>query len=128
MAKSILWKSVSEYKQVHHTAVVFTPQCPTDASRDFKQNNSETGSIPVEQTAYNLFPVPNNGNFKLQGDLQEGDRIQVLNLDGQLVFEEILQQDSLSALVNTQLSSGTYVIQVKKRDAVVFRSKIVVIK
>ncbi|AEA43590.1 T9SS type A sorting domain-containing protein [Fluviicola taffensis] len=80
------------------------------------------------QSKYKLFPVPNNGIFKLQGSLLAGDQLQIMQLDGKLLLAQTMMQDEETMDLATHLSSGTYVVVLKNSEGQVkYRNRIVVI-
>ena len=89
-------------------------------------------NLGVEENNFSkikVFPVPNNGIFKLQGNLKAKDLIQIVNLEGKPLEAIKIEQDSSETQISTTLSSGTYMVLLKDSNEVVkYRNKIVVIK
>ncbi len=89
-------------------------------------------NLGVEENNFSkikAFPVPNNGIFKLQGNLKAKDLIQIVNLEGKPLEAIKIEQDSSETQISTTLSSGTYMVLLKDSNEVVkYRNKIVVIK
>ncbi len=66
----------------------------------------------LKQETFNLYPVPNDGSFTVQGDLKQGDYICVLNLDGKEILNQYITEDSMIIELDTNLRSGAYFVSI----------------
>ncbi|AEA43589.1 peptidase M10A and M12B matrixin and adamalysin [Fluviicola taffensis] len=116
------------YNHVYHTATIFTPDCQTSSAKSMQQTAS-ADHPDDENVLYKLYPVPNNGIFKLQGSLLAGDQLQIMQLDGKLLLAQTIMQDEETMDLATHLSSGTYVVVLKNSEGQVkYRNRIVVLQ
>jgi hypothetical protein len=87
------------------------------------------GLEEAEKQRIELFPVPNNGNFKLVGELEAGDHVQLIQLDGKVVLEQILSENSAELELITDLISGTYLVVLKRgEDQIIGRERMMVLR
>jgi hypothetical protein len=76
-----------------------------------------------------IYPIPNQGSFYLKGKLESNYSIQILNTTGSLVIEITIQENCQEKYIQTNLSSGTYLVVVRNTSGEeVYREKIVVIE
>ncbi|MFA7272621.1 MAG: T9SS type A sorting domain-containing protein [Crocinitomicaceae bacterium] len=76
-----------------------------------------------------IYPIPNQGSFYLKGKLESSYTIQILNTTGSLASEITIQENCQEKFIQTNLSSGTYLVVVKNTSGEeVYREKIVVIE
>jgi hypothetical protein len=86
------------------------------------------GLEEVKKERYSLFPVPNNGEFHLVGNIEKGFKLNIIGLDGKLTYQEVLYEEANAVFIKTGLLSGTYTVVLKNKEGhEVFRKKIVVI-
>ena len=58
---------------------------------------------------YRIFPIPNNGSFHLHGKVVEHTLV-ILNALASVVYEKELNDDLEERMIQTDLSSGTYIV------------------
>ncbi|MEP7197699.1 MAG: T9SS type A sorting domain-containing protein [Saprospiraceae bacterium] len=75
---------------------------------------------------WELYPNPNHGSFIIQlyGNSHPNARLMIYNLNGQLMYETIIQNDSQS--VNVNLSSGIYIFKLVKEDGTTNTQKLII--
>jgi hypothetical protein len=125
----VVYQSNTLYNAVYNLAEVFTNVCPEylDKSQMFTDESQIENQTTSE--SYRLFPIPNNGEFHLIGKIENGFKIEIVNLDGKLVYKEIFNEASKDVLVKTPLPSGTYTVVIKNSEGlVIYRNKIIVIQ
>jgi hypothetical protein len=87
------------------------------------------GESELTQSMLKLYPVPNYGSFQLQGNMNEGDQLFIMQLDGQVVLEETVSEACEVLALQTTVSSGTYVLVLKNKSGqVLYRNRVVVIR
>jgi hypothetical protein len=83
----------------------------------------------LEEQRFELYPIPNNGNFKLVGELEAGDLFYILDLNGKLLEKRTIEYNCMEIEIKTQLSEGTYITLLKDaNETVKYRNKIILIK
>ncbi|MFC2098057.1 T9SS type A sorting domain-containing protein [Bacteroidota bacterium] len=77
-----------------------------------------------QKQSFDLFPNPNNGDFFIEASsFQSGEKIEirVLNIFGQLVYENNLYADEISSSFQISIGTqerGTYIIQLRNNNQV----------
>lgn len=90
---------------------------------------STASIIEMEKNDYAISPIPNNGEFKLHGKVNHGDRLQLTNLYGKTVYQQVLDEPSNLTMVRVDLSPGTYTLTLKNAEGgETYRNKIVIIQ
>ncbi len=85
--------------------------------------------IEKKKEQVSIYPIPNQGSFYLKGKLESSYTIQILNATGSLASEITIQENCQEKFIQTNLSSGTYLVVVKNTSGEeVYREKIVVIE
>jgi hypothetical protein len=83
----------------------------------------------LEEQRFELYPVPNNGSFYIEGRFTTGDKLYVLSTAGKTVFETELDDSGQLLLIDSQLNSGIYFVLIRSKEGVEqFKSKIVIIE
>lgn len=83
----------------------------------------------LEEQRFELYPIPNNGSFYIEGRFTTGDKLYVLSTAGKTVFETELDDSGQLLLVDSQLNSGIYFVLIRSKEGVEqFKSKIVIIE
>jgi hypothetical protein len=86
------------------------------------------GLEEVKKERYSVFPVPNNGDFYLKGNIPSGSRLLVRSLDGKVLFEEHFTAPTKNFEVKADLKAGTYFVVLQAENGeVVFRDKVIVL-
>lgn len=117
------------YNQVYHSSTVFTTNCASYGAKALQQDNEEERGVLSKNSDYQLFPVPNNGSFKLKGIIETGDRLEISQLDGKVILNQLIIQDQEMIEFVTDLSSGTYAVVLKNSlGQVKYRNRVVIIK
>lgn len=94
----------------------------------YSKNPVPTNILQQEIASFNIYPNPNNGNFKLDvKDLAADSRIQLHSVSGQLVYETKIQSSSDFIQLNN-LSEGVYFISLVRPNGQNSVSKLVVKK
>jgi hypothetical protein len=125
----VVYQSNTLYNAVYKLAEVFTNICPEylDKSQVFTDENID--DIQPKLASYRIFPIPNNGEFHLLGNIEKGFKLAIMDLNGKVSYKDVFNEESKDAFVKTTLPSGTYTIVLKNsEDREIFRMKIVVIQ
>ncbi|MEP7197697.1 MAG: T9SS type A sorting domain-containing protein [Saprospiraceae bacterium] len=75
---------------------------------------------------FSIIPNPNHGSFIIQSDGNNytDARLMIYNLNGQLMYETIIQNDSQT--ISIELSSGTYMVKLIKDDGKTSIQKLII--
>ncbi|MCB0482639.1 MAG: T9SS type A sorting domain-containing protein [Flavobacteriales bacterium] len=93
--------------------VIATKWSPVPPSMiDDQINPGDTTSIDMHQlkNEIKIYPNPNNGVFHVQSD-QDLNSIQIINLNGQLVYSKRLYDDKRNVILAPNLNSGIYFLR-----------------
>jgi hypothetical protein len=94
-------------------AVVATNNCGSDTSSC--TTVSTIGLADNEQPEIEIYPNPNNGHFTILFPKNNGSaKLEVLDLNGRIIFESTLDQQSNELHLET-LSSGTYWLRINQQ-------------
>lgn len=116
------------YNAVYETAEVFENICP-----EYLDKSMQDPSVKDEESApvvnYQISPIPNIGEFRLHGPVDKGYKLQLTNLDGKTVHQQVIEEETRLSLVKADLSSGTYLLSLKNAEGTeIFRKKIIIIQ
>jgi hypothetical protein len=94
-------------------AVVVTNNCGSDTSSC--TTVSTIGLADSQQPEVEIYPNPNNGHFTILLPENNGSaKLEVLDLNGRIIFESILDQQANELHLET-LSSGTYWLRINQQ-------------
>lgn len=72
------------------------------------------GGVGLEEKKkeeFKVYPVPNDGSFFIKGKLSPNDKVQVISIDGKVVYEYRILEDNQFLEINTNLPSGAYLVK-----------------
>jgi len=117
--EKILFTLTEDYPEISDIQLIIGPQSPNFVI----ENNAQ------ESIINNLFPNPasNIVYFTLKHDISLNLKVEVLDLNGKVILQDIVERSSINYSINTSnLKSGLYIIKVF--DGKLFDSKLLVIK
>lgn len=125
----VVFQAAALYNRVYNTAEVFTPVCSGMVGRGMQEEITESIHYREEYSIYSLNPIPNDGSFTLRGNIEEGDMVMILNINGEVLEKRLIDEKSSEIKMVTNLLSGTYIFVLNNTYKIEkYRSKIVVIK
>jgi hypothetical protein len=90
---------------------------------------TDTVTVTVNEMSFNLFPNPNNGEFTLTYSIKDEALLQIYNALGQTVQTmQLLPVNYSVNIVNRNLASGVYTVNVKQGKSKLYRVKMVLSK
>jgi hypothetical protein len=112
------------YNAVYQTAEVYENICPECLDKSQKYIEEVTSNT----TPYRIYPIPNNGSFYLNGKMMFNYSIRILNNTGSLVFEREIEDEISQEFIQTNLTSGSYIVILSDDLGIeLYREKIVII-
>lgn len=124
----VVYQSSALYNLVYSLAEVFENICPEYLDKSIQQSVNESENDPKSE-AFQIYPIPNNGEFTLFGDLELGYKVLIKSVEGKIVFEEDIKEVSAKINVKTLLSSGAYsVLLINKEKVVFFEQNIIIVR
>ena len=118
-----VYLSEALFNYIYFQDTTFTQFCP---------ENIEKSSLSIESidefSYFSIYPVPNKGEFSVNGPFKEGYHIKIISMDSKvLYFEELLNNTDLVE-VRQQLSPGAYFLIIKDENQNhIFSNKFIVI-
>ena len=104
-----------------------TPTHPCDSTIDFRVSTKEM----YTKIDVNVFPNPSTGNVTLdwdEGVNTEGGIVRVVNMFGQMVFQQRLPSNETRAQLELNVPSGVYQILLNFKENKVFQGKVLIVK
>jgi hypothetical protein len=86
------------------------------------QEQSELVPLKAKQHEINVFPVPITNSFVVEG-IEVNDRIQMVNINGELLIEEVATSESIK-LNAERISNGMYILKIIKNSGDLIAIKI----
>ncbi len=115
------------------TAVTKENQCQSSAMLVMQEGEPSSLNL-ISSNLYSVYPHPNSGVFSINGDFSliagNSVTIEILNLNGQLVYREMmptLTQNHLTVHAG-EIPGGTYLLKIHSGDNVPVTNKLVVIR
>ena len=85
-------------------------------------------NVPKQHVTRNIgiYPNPsNNGNFVIEGSIQKGDKIMVMNVTGKILFEKTVSKSTNKLSLDLGLIKGTYLVKLLGKKSVVTKKLLV---
>jgi hypothetical protein len=126
---AVVYQAAVLYNMIYKTTEVFESNCATPQGRASQQESSFNEAVLSNQAVFTLYPLPNNGNFRVNGDIQEGYQMHIISTDGKKLFHAEISQETNSFQVSTNISTGVYILQISdKNDNEIWHSRIIINK
>lgn len=78
---------------------------------------------------FTIYPVPNDGDFTLAGQIIKGQTITIKTMDGKVVYSKKMDDNSEQQKIHSNLGSGVYfIIIVDESNHLLSQNKFVVTK
>jgi hypothetical protein len=82
-----------------------------------------------EKTNFSIGPNPNDGQFAINGQLYEGDIISIVSTDGRLIHSININQQTDVQLINLNLNTGTYLLEIENEfGRSIYRTSVVIME
>ncbi|MFM6934754.1 MAG: T9SS type A sorting domain-containing protein [Flavobacteriales bacterium] len=82
-----------------------------------------------EKPKFSIGPNPNDGQFTLKGELSEGDVISIVSTDGRLIHSININQQTDVQLINLNLNTGTYLLEIENEfGRSIYRTSVVILE
>jgi hypothetical protein len=112
----------------YENIIEYPGDCP-EINGEQKTNNEVKTILPPDKSLINLYPNPNNGlvhvNYKTVSDID----LQILDINGNLVYSAILRSNANSIDLNLdKLGNGIYFYRIIKNGNPFKCQKLVIIK
>jgi hypothetical protein len=115
------------YNVVYQTAEVFDNYCPEWVDKNM-QISTENELNNVAAITYSIYPIPNNGEFKLRGMIEKGYTVEITSMDGKSVYQQVFISESTEETIKTTLQSGSYTVILTNTDGIsLYKEKIVIL-
>lgn len=87
------------------------------------------GVAEPEKTNFSIGPNPNDGQFAINGQLSEGDIISIVSTDGRLIHSININQQTDVQLINLNLNTGTYLLEIENEfGRSIYRTSVVIME
>ncbi len=87
------------------------------------------GMEETEKQRIELFPVPNDGTFTIQGTISEGDELMIHSMNGEILYRTVQQVTTEQLYIESNLRAGLYFVTIHSPLGIeYFKCKIVIIK
>jgi hypothetical protein len=102
---SAVYMAEALYNVVYFEAELFNPICP-----EYIDKNSEILTNKSALPTFTIYPVPNDGDFTLVGQIIKGQTITIKTMDGKVVYSKKMDDNSEQQKIHSNLGSGVYFI------------------
>jgi hypothetical protein len=102
---SAVYMAEALYNVVYYEAELFTTICP-----EYIDKNSEILTNKSALPTFTIYPVPNDGDFTLAGQIIKGQTITIKTMDGKVVYSKKMDDNSEQQKIHSNLGSGVYFI------------------
>ena len=100
-----------------------------DHSSARKANNSNTKNLKLTENTplqvVGIFPNPNYGTFTVNVVNSESSIIEILNITGQVVYQQVFKNNKVID-TNNHLAKGMYLCKVLQGGKVIYQNKLVI--
>lgn len=87
------------------------------------------GIEDTEKPIFSIGPNPNDGQFAINGQLSEGDKISIKSADGRLIHSININQQTDVQLINLNLNTGTYFLEIENKfRKSLYRTSVVILE
>ena len=87
------------------------------------------GVNELEKPIFSIGPNPNDGQFAINGQLSEGDMISIKSADGRLIHSININQQRDVQLINLNLNTGTYFLEIENKfRKSLYRTSVVILE
>ncbi len=102
---SAVYMAEALYNVVYFEAELFNPICP-----EYIDKNSEILTNKSTLPTFTIYPVPNDGDFTLAGQIIKGQTITIKTMDGKVVYSKKMDENLEQQKIHSNLGSGVYFI------------------
>jgi hypothetical protein len=121
---SAVYMAEALYNVVYFEAELFNPICP-----EYIDKNSEILTNKSTLPTFTIYPVPNDGDFTLAGQIIKGQTITIKTMDGKVVYSKKMDDNSEQQKIHSNLGSGVYFIIIEdESNHLLSQNKFVVTK
>jgi hypothetical protein len=121
---SAVYMAEALYNVVYYEAELFTPICP-----DYIDKNAQILTNQSTLSTFTIYPVPNNGDFTLTGQITKGQTITIKTMDGKVVYTMRVEENTELQTIHTSLESGVYFVLIEdESNHLLSRIKFIVTK
>ncbi|MFM6934753.1 MAG: hypothetical protein ACKOXP_04865 [Flavobacteriales bacterium] len=121
---SAVYMAEALYNVVYFEAELFTSICP-----DYIDKNAPILTNQSTLPTFTIYPVPNDGDFTLTGQIIKGQTIKIKTMDGKVVYTIRVEENTELQTIHTDLVSGVYFVLIEdESNHLLSRNKFIVTK
>jgi hypothetical protein len=105
---SAVYMAEALFNVVYYEAELFTPICP-----EYIDKNAQILTNQSTLSTFTIFPVPNDGDFTLTGQITKGQTIKIKTMDGKVVYSLEIDENTEQQKIQTNLGSGIYFVLIE---------------
>ena len=121
---SAVYMAEALYNVVYFEAELFTSICP-----DYIDKNAPILTNQSTLPTFTIYPVPNDGDFTLTGQIIKGQTIKIKTMDGKVVYTIRVEENTELQTIHTNLVSGVYFVLIEdESNHLLSRNKFIVTK
>jgi hypothetical protein len=105
---SAVYMAEALFNVVYFEAELFTPICP-----EYIDKNAQILTNQSTLSTFTIYPVPNDGDFTLTGQITKGQTIKIKTMDGKVVYSLEIDENTEQQKIQTNLGSGIYFVLIE---------------